>query len=135
MNNLSTKTSYQSLSMSFGDEPGLHLTFTLDVKDGIGVGFSGGAVWDGENYIGSFDGLMGFAHNIEGERADAVTALLSDLSDALEENYGVPKPVVIEPEQQPVEQNETSEETISPEEVGSVEEVLGEVLNPKKSKE
>lgn len=100
MNNLSIGTTYQTLSMSFGDESGLHLSFTLDVKDGIGVGFSGGAVWDGEDYIGSFDGLSGFAHNVEGERADAVTALLSDLSDALEENYGVPKPVVIETEEE-----------------------------------
>lgn len=112
-------TVYQTISLAFpsekADDNVIRATFALDVKNNIGIGLSGGGLWKGLNYIGSFDGFIGFAHNVEGEDKEAVDALLADLSVALNEAYGVPLPTsgdMPEPgreaavEEQPEEANE-----------------------------
>ena len=103
MSKLVPETVYQTISMVFPsakkNDGKIRVSFALDVKDGIAVGMSGGGVWKGNDYIGSFYGLVGFQHNVIGENAAAVDTLLADLSAALEEDYGVPHlPATEEPE-------------------------------------
>lgn len=97
MGKLVPETVYQTISMAFPsakkNDGKIRVTFALDVKDGIAVGMSGGGVWKGNDYIGSFYGLVGFCHNVVGENASAVDKVLSDLSAALEADYGVPAPI------------------------------------------
>lgn len=105
---LKPKKIYQTISMEFpsekADDNAIRVSFALDVLNDTAIGLSGGGVWKGLTLIGSFDGFVGFAHNVHGEDADAVTALLRELSEALTEEYGVP-PVQDETEEpeEPVE--------------------------------
>ena len=98
--NLIPNSVYQTLRVVFpsamADDAELRLNLTLDVKDGVAIGMSGGGIYEGEKYIGSFYGLCGFAHDVTGEKKEAVDALLSDLSDTLAESYGVPLPAQME---------------------------------------
>ena len=91
---LKPKTIYQTISMEFPseivDDGEIRLSFALDVKNEDAIGLSGGGVWKGVEMIGSFDGFVGFAHNVTGEDKPAVDALLHDLSEALTEEYNVP---------------------------------------------
>lgn len=112
-------TTYQTISFCYpsekADDNVIRASFALDVKNNVGIGLSGGGLWKGLDYIGSFDGFIGFAHNVEGEDKEAVDALLADLSVALNEAYDVPLPTsgdMPEPraEEAPAE-NESNEET------------------------
>lgn len=93
---------YQTISMTFpsamSDDGEIRVSFALDVRDGVAIGLSGGGVWKGKEFIGSFDGFSGFAHNVVGDDAEVVSEVLSDLSSALEEEFGVPAPISIEPD-------------------------------------
>ena len=97
---LTPSTVYQTISMAFpsakANDGVIRASFALDVKDNIGIGLSGGGIFKGLDYIGSFDGLVGFAHNVTGADKDAVDALLAELSVALHEAYGVPLPITDE---------------------------------------
>lgn len=107
MSKFVSSTVYQTISLTFpsakADDGKIRVSFALDVKDGVGIGLSGGGVWKGEQYIGSFDGFCGFVHNVSGEDAPAVDAVLSELSTALESEYGVPAPVVVPDEEKEAE--------------------------------
>lgn len=112
MSNLITGNQFQVLQMTYpsavADDNVLRVKFTLDVKNGKGVALSGGGIFKGENYIGSFDGLCDFAHNVSGADKEAVDALLESLSDVLYDEYQVEKPQEIEverPEPQEEENN------------------------------
>ncbi len=98
MGKLISETVYQTISMVFPsakrNDGKIRVSFALDVKDGVAVGMSGGGVWKGNEYIGSFYGLIGFCHSVVGENAEAVDSVLAELSSALESDYGVPAPVV-----------------------------------------
>ena len=89
-------TTYQTISFCYPsekqDDNVIRASFALDVRNNVGIGLSGGGLWKGLAYIGSFDGFIGFAHNVEGEDKPAVDALLADLSVALNEAYDVPLP-------------------------------------------
>lgn len=91
---LKQKKINQTISMEFpsgkADDNAIRVSFSLDVLNDTAIGLSGGGVWKGLTLIGSFDGLVGFAHNVRGEDADAVTAVLRDLSETLSGEYGVP---------------------------------------------
>lgn len=109
-------TTYQTISFCYpsekADDNVIRASFALDVRNNVGIGLSGGGLWKGLAYIGSFDGFIGFAHNVEGEDKPAVDALLADLSVALNEAYDVPLPTsgdMPEPEEQrELEQQQTS---------------------------
>ena len=112
-------TTYQTISFCYpsekADDNVIRASFALDVRNNVGIGLSGGGLWKGLAYIGSFDGFIGFAHNVEGEDKPAVDALLADLSVALNEAYDVPLPTSGEEptpraEEAPAE-NESNEET------------------------
>lgn len=90
MSKFTKKTIYETVSVDFGPENGIHLSFALDIRDGVAIGISGGGIFNRENYIGSFDGLVGFAHNVSGKNKEAVDALLDELSSVLEDEYGIP---------------------------------------------
>lgn len=104
---LKPKKIYQTISMEFpsekADDNAIRVSFALDVLNDTAIGLSGGGVWKGLILIGSFDGFVGFAHNVHGEDADAVTALLRELSEALTEEYGVPPVQEAEEREEPVE--------------------------------
>ena len=104
---LKPKKIYQTISMEFpsekADDNAIRVSFALDVLNDTAIGLSGGGVWKGLTLIGSFDGFVGFAHNVHGEDADAVTALLRELSEALTEEYGVPPVQETEETEEPVE--------------------------------
>lgn len=104
---LKPKKIYQTISMEFpsekADDNAIRVSFALDVLNDTAIGLSGGGVWKGLTLIGSFDGFVGFAHNVHGEDADAVTALLRELSEALTEEYGVPPVQEAEEIEEPVE--------------------------------
>ena len=108
MSNLVTGNLFQVLQLTYPSaiaaDTTLRVKFTLDVRNGKGVALSGGGIFKGENYIGSFDGLCGFAHNVTGEDKEAVDALLSDLSDVLFEEFQVEKPQEIVEEVKPQEE-------------------------------
>lgn len=93
-NNLISGTVYQTMEMSFPsakeNDGVLRALFTLDTKNGIAISLSGGGIFKGDSYIGSFDGFVGFVHNVAGEDKEAVDVLLEDLSEALTESFGVP---------------------------------------------
>lgn len=107
MSKLVSNTVYQTISMTFpsakADDGAIRVSFALDVKDGVGIGLSGGGVWKGEQFIGSFDGFSGFAHNVTGEDAAAVDSVLAELSEALESEFGIPAPVVVSEEEKEAE--------------------------------
>lgn len=109
-------TVYQTISMEFpsakANDGVIRASFALDVKNNIGIGLSGGGVWKGLNYIGSFDGLIGFVHNVTGPDKEAVDTMLGELSEALHEAYGVPLPTDGE---EPLRGEEPAEE-VEPEE-------------------
>jgi len=98
---LKPKDIYQTISMDFpserADDNEIRVSFALDVHNDTAIGLSAGAVWKGLAYIGSFDGFVGFAHNVEGEDKPAVDAVLHDLSEALTEEYNVPPVPEVEP--------------------------------------
>lgn len=104
---LKPKKIYQTISMEFpsekADDNAIRVSFALDVLNDTAIGLSGGGVWKGLTLIGSFDGFIGFAHNVKGEDADAVTALLRELSGALTEEYGVPPVQEAEEPEEPEE--------------------------------
>lgn len=108
MSNLITGNQFQVLQMTYpsavADDNVLRAKFTLDVKNGKGVALSGGGIFKGETYIGSFDGLCGFAHNVSGVDKEAVDALLESLSDVLYEEYQVEKPQEIVEDVKPQEE-------------------------------
>lgn len=89
-------TTYQTISFCYPsekrDDGQIRVTFALDVRNNVGIGLSGGGVWKGTAIIGSFDGFIGFAHNVHGDDAAAVDALLHNLSQDLHDAYGVPLP-------------------------------------------
>jgi len=91
---LKPKNVYQTISMEFpsdkADDGAIRVSFALDVHNDTAIGLSGGGVWKGLTLIGSFDGFVGFAHNVQGPDKEAVDALLHELSEALTEEYGVP---------------------------------------------
>jgi hypothetical protein len=101
---LKPKDKYETIAMNFPDDPKddgqISVSFTLDVHNDTAIAMSGGVVHKGLDYIGSFDGLVGFAHNAEGPDKPAVDAVLHDLSEALTEEYNVP-PVPEYPEPAP----------------------------------
>lgn len=111
---LKPKTIYQTISMEFPseivDDGEIRLSFALDVKNEDAIGLSGGGVWKGAKMIGSFDGFVGFAHNVTGEDKPAVDALLHDLSEALTEEYNVPPVVMPELEPEPEEEQQPEQE-------------------------
>lgn len=74
------------------DDSVIRAMFTLDVKEGKAIGLSGGALWKGFSYLGSFDGFVGFQHNVSGADSAAADAVLEALSAALHEQYDVPLP-------------------------------------------
>lgn len=100
MKNFITTNQVQILQLVFPsavkEDNTLRAKFTLDVLNGKGVALSGGGLFKGEKYIGSFDGLGGFAHNVKGADKEGVEALLDNLSDALEREFGIEKPKKIE---------------------------------------
>lgn len=112
-------TTYQTISFCYPsekqDDNVIRASFALDVKNNVGIGLSGGGLWKGLAYIGSFDGFIGFAHNVEGEDKAAVDALLADLSVALNEAYDVPLPTSGEEPtpraEESASENESNEET------------------------
>lgn len=87
------------------DDNVIRASFVLDVKDGVGTSVNNGGLWKGTRYIGSFDGLVGFAHNVLGEDREGVDALLDDLSQALHDQYKVPLPELPE-ETEPIAEEE-----------------------------
>lgn len=107
-------TTYQTISFCYPsekrDDGQIRVSFALDVRNNAGIGLSGGGVWKGMTYIGSFDGFVGFAHNVKGDDAAAVDLLLRNLSIDLHEAYGVPLPdTSVEeplPEEQAIEEGE-----------------------------
>jgi hypothetical protein len=105
----------QVISMAYpsalADDNELRLVFTLEVRNGTAIGLWGGGVYQGRNYVGAFSGLIGFNHDVIGERREAAEALLGELQDILEEDYGVPKPVQLpEGEESPEEDPESPAE-------------------------
>lgn len=96
MNELVQEEVFQAIQISYpsrrADDNALRAVFTLNVKDGAAIAMSGGAIWKGFSYIGSFDGLVGFQHNISGADAAAADELLANLSIALSERYVLPIP-------------------------------------------
>lgn len=94
----------QVISMAYpsalADDNELRLVFTLEVRNGTAIGLWGGGIYQGRDYVGAFSGLIGFNHDVIGERREAVETLLGELQDILDEDYGVPKPVEM-PEGEP----------------------------------
>ena len=113
---LKPKTIYQTISMEFPSEKAndgeIRVSFALDVKNDTAIGLSGGGIWKGLDLIGSFDGFVGFAHNVTGADKEAVDEVLHDLSEALTEEYNVPPVVVpeLEPEPEPEEEQQPEQE-------------------------
>lgn len=111
---LKPKTIYQTISMEFPSEKAndgeIRVSFALDVKNDTAIGLSGGGVWKGLELIGSFDGFVGFAHNVTGADKEAVDEVLHDLSEALTEEYNVPPVVVPELEPEPEEERQPEQE-------------------------
>ena len=93
-NNISAVIS-MAYPSALADDNDLRLVFTLEVRDGVAIGLWGGGIFQGRNFVGSFSGLIGFNHDVIGERLVAVEALLVELQDIRDEEYGVPKPVEI----------------------------------------
>lgn len=92
--NLISGTVYQTMEMAFPsakkNDGVLRALFTLDTKNGIAISLSGGGIFKGDSYIGSFDGFVGFTHNVVNEDKEAVDTLLEELSETLTEAFGVP---------------------------------------------
>ncbi len=96
MNELIQEEVYQTIQMCFpsrrSDDSVIRAMFTLDTKEGKAIALSGGALWKGFSYLGSFDGFVGFQHNVSGADSAAADAVLEALSAALHEQYDVPLP-------------------------------------------
>ena len=85
---------------ALADDSTLRAVFSLEVRDGVALNLWGGGIYQGREFVGPFSGLVGFNHNIVGEKKEAVEALLADLQVALED-YGVPNPAALEAPEEP----------------------------------
>lgn len=94
---------------ALADDSTLRAVFSLEVRDGVALNLWGGGIYQGREFVGSFSGLMGFNHNVIGEKKAAVETLLADLQVALED-YGVPNPADMEAPEEPEPENPAAQE-------------------------